>query len=64
VAKTPVIDLSECSECEGCLAVCPEVFHRNEAGYIEVVEADSYPEDGVQEAMNCCPASCITWEES
>jgi ferredoxin len=63
VAKIPVIDLSACSECEGCLAVCPQVFQRNQAGYIEVLDHDGYPEDCVQEAINCCPADCITWEE-
>jgi ferredoxin len=63
MAKVPVVDLSECNGCEGCLEVCPTVFHRNEAGYIEVLEADPYPEDCIQEAINCCPASCISWED-
>jgi ferredoxin len=61
--KTPVIDLGECSDCEACLDLCPRVFRRNEAGYIEVVELSDYPEEEVVEAIKNCPADCITWEE-
>jgi ferredoxin len=64
MAKVPVIDMGECTDCEGCLEVCPAVFRRNEAGYIEVIDHDVYPEECVQEAMNCCPARCLAWEES
>ena len=60
----PVIDLSECTECDGCLDVSPKVFSRNPAmGYIEVAELEEYPVEEVQEAINSCPADCISWEE-
>lgn len=49
--------------CMGCVAVCPEVFHENESGYIEVIELDTYPEEMVNEAIKYCPEDCITWEE-
>ena len=62
--KIPVLDLSECTNCEGCLEVCPEVFKRNDAGYIEIESLSSYPEECVREAMKYCPADCISWEES
>ena len=62
--KIPVIDLALCSECEGCIAVCPSVFKFNEAtGMIEVVEMDVYPEECVDEAIKNCPADCISWED-
>ena len=64
MGRTPVIDLGDCNECEGCVTVCPEVFQKNESmGYIEVRECDEYPEEQIQEAMNICPTDCIGWEE-
>ncbi len=62
--RRPEIDLGVCTECEGCLVVCPSVFRRNEAaGYIEVVELEEYPEAEVDEAIRDCPEDCIVWVE-
>lgn len=63
MAKTPVIDLGRCVNCEACLELCPTVFVHNDAGYIEVADLPEYPEDCVQEAINCCPTDCIFWEK-
>ena len=60
----PVIDLGECVDCEACLDLCPGVFRRNDAGYIEVVDLEEYPEKEVEEAIKNCPARCIAWEDS
>jgi len=62
--KIPVVDLSQCSLCEGCIEVCPSVFRLNSAGYIEVIELSSYPESEVEEAIKYCPENCIYWEEN
>ncbi|MBF0467296.1 MAG: ferredoxin [Desulfamplus sp.] len=40
--KTPVIDISECVLCDICVELCPDIFIKNQAGYIEV--SDSFPE--------------------
>lgn len=61
--KTPVVDIGTCTLCMGCVEVCPDVFRENSAGYIEVVEMETYPEDAVNEAIKYCPEDCITWEE-
>ena len=62
--KIPVIDLSECTDCGSCIAICSAVFVINdELGYIEVIDLSEYPEDEVREAIGICPADCITWEE-
>ena len=64
MAKMPVIDLSECNDCYGCIEVCAEVFQRNETmGYLEVAYLEEYPIEAIQEAINICPKDCICWEE-
>jgi len=61
--KVPVIDLGLCTQCEGCLAVCPQVFQMNQAtAMIEVADLADYPEACVDEAIKICPADCIAWE--
>jgi len=61
--KQPVIELSDCISCGVCAEVSPEVFRLSDAGYIEVVELDSYPEDEVNDAIKYCPTDCISWIE-
>lgn len=61
--KIPVVDIGTCTLCMGCVEVCPEVFRENDAGYIEVAELETYPEEAVNEAIKYCPEDCITWEE-
>ena len=61
--KVPVIDIGACTLCMGCVEVCPEVFQQTDAGYIEVIELETYPEEAVNEAIKYCPEDCIDWEE-
>ena len=60
----PVIDLSECRDCDACIEVSPTVFRRNDdTGLIEVTDLPEYPEPLVEEAMAMCPEDCIAWDE-
>lgn len=61
--KQPVVELSDCISCGVCAEVSPAVFRLSDAGYIEVVELDSYPEDEVNDAIKYCPTDCISWDE-
>jgi len=62
--KVPAIDLSECSDCETCLALCPAVFVRNtETGFIEIQDMEEYPEEKIYEVMSFCPQDCISFSE-
>ena len=61
--KVPVVDIGACTLCMGCVEVCPEVFRQNDAGYIEVLELETYPQEAVDEAIKYCPEDCINWEE-
>ena len=61
--KRPTVELSDCILCELCISVAPSVFRMNEAGYIEVIDMEAYPEDDVDEAIKNCPKDCIFWED-
>jgi ferredoxin len=61
--KRPVVELSDCTRCEICVEVCPEVFSMNEAGFIAVNELENYPESEVDDAIKNCPENCIFWED-
>jgi ferredoxin len=61
--KTPLVELSDCIACGVCAEVSPEVFRLSDAGYIEVVELDTYPENEVNDAIKYCPTDCISWKE-
>lgn len=61
--RIPVVDIGTCTLCMGCVALCPEVFHETDAGYIEVIEMACYPEAAVDETIKYCPEDCIGWEE-
>jgi ferredoxin len=57
------LDVGECSGCESCVEVCPQVFRRNpQTGLIEVMEFEDYSEEEVREAIKLCPADCISFE--
>ncbi|KPK23851.1 MAG: ferredoxin [Desulfobacterales bacterium SG8_35_2] len=61
--RKPDIDIGACTLCMGCVEVCSDVFRYNDAGYIEIVELDRYPENDVDEAIKFCPEDCISWNE-
>ncbi len=61
--KRPAVDIAGCTLCMGCVAVCPEVFSLNDAGYIVVAEMEAYPAACVNEAIKYCPEDVISWEE-
>lgn len=62
--KTPEVDLSDCNMCGICVDLCPTTFQLNEAGYIEVIHSDDYPEKDIDEAIKNCLGDCIYWAES
>ena len=65
VNKAPFIERSECTDCESCIDLCPQIFRRNrETGCIEVADLHEYPEEAIQEVMAMCPGDCISWQES
>ena len=59
--NAPIVELSDCSVCGVCVETCPQVFQLNDAGYIEVIDMDAYPESEVNDAIKYCPVDCIHW---
>jgi ferredoxin len=64
MAKRVVIETEECTGCETCVELCPDVFEMNEDdGVAEVIKEEGGPEDCIEEAIESCPVECILWEE-
>jgi ferredoxin len=64
MSKTLFIDRSDCTDCESCIDLYPQIFRRNkETRCIEVADLPEYPEEAVEEVMAVCPGDCINWEE-
>mgnify|MGYP005860821641 CR=1 FL=1 len=57
------VDQNECTSCQLCVEMCPEVFGMSDEGFSEVINPEGAPEDNIQEAIDNCPVSCIHWEE-
>jgi ferredoxin len=63
IGKKVVIARSECTACGVCVEKCPQVFALEEgAEAATVIQPSGGPEDLIQEAIDSCPTSCISWK--
>lgn len=63
MGKKVIIDAEECMGCEACIEIAPEVFEFNsDDEKAVVIKAEGGDEALIQEAIDSCPASCITLE--
>jgi ferredoxin len=64
MGKKVTIDTDECTGCETCVELCPEVFEFDEdTETAKVILEEGGPEDCIQEAVDSCPVECIHWDE-
>ncbi|MFH1155382.1 MAG: ferredoxin [Pseudomonadota bacterium] len=61
--KKPVIDLGDCVKCDICVELCPRVFRMNDAGYVEILDLDAYPEEEIDTIIRTCRGDCLGWDE-
>jgi ferredoxin len=63
MAKLVVIDEQECDGCQTCVELCPDVLEFDENAEVARV-IDPEAEDAcIEEAIDSCPAECISWQE-
>lgn len=64
MGKRVVIDEEECMGCEACIEFAPDVFEfDDDSEKAKVIKAEGGDEEAIQEAIDACPASCITWDD-
>ena len=60
----PVVNQETCIGCGTCESICPAVFKLDDNGKAQVLAADyDANKDAIQESIDACPVSCISWEE-
>lgn len=63
MAKQVKIDEDECVGCEACVELCPDIFEFIDAEEKAIViKGGDGDEDCINEAIDSCPADCITYE--
>jgi len=60
--KIPAIDLECCILCDICIELAPQAFQVNDAGFVEVLQLETYLDEDIHEAIKNCPKDCIFWE--
>lgn len=57
------VDQAECVGCGACTEIAPSVFRMNDDDKSEVYgNVTDENKDEVQEAIDTCPVSCISWD--
>jgi len=60
--KTVIVS-EDCISCGLCVSVAPEVFRFNAQGKSEAYNPQGAPEAKIQECIDNCPVSAISWSE-
>jgi ferredoxin len=63
MARVPVVNQDECTGCQLCTDIAGNTFAMNDDDLATVVDPAGDPEDDIQEAIDSCPATCISWQE-
>jgi ferredoxin len=59
-----IVDFDSCIASGACVTACPEVFAQDDDGIVELLQVEPAAElhEKVNEAIDACPAACITSE--
>ncbi|MEI6501973.1 MAG: ferredoxin [Armatimonadota bacterium] len=58
----PVVDQTLCIGCGLCTELAPNTFALDAGGHSSVLNPSGDDEDTIQEAVDSCPVSAISWE--
>lgn len=60
--KRVIINEEDCVGCGSCEAICQEVFELDgKSEKATVIKPEGGPKDLIEEAIEACPVSCISW---
>ncbi len=62
MARSVIVDENECTGCELCVDMLPEVFRMNNKGVSEARNDSGAKESDIQNVIDNCPAECIHWQ--
>jgi ferredoxin len=60
----PVVDQDVCIGCGLCTQVAPKTFALNDDQVSTVINPQGDEEAAIQQAIDGCPVSCISWGEA
>jgi len=64
MGKIVVIDSDECTGCEACVELCPEIFVYDDVTEVAtVIMPEGGDEECIDETIDTCPVECISWED-
>lgn len=63
LSARPSVNHCECSGCQACVEMCPELFQWDDQGECVVVADESVDREDVERAMAYCPNDCIEIED-
>ena len=59
----PFVDPDVCTGCELCCQIAADTFAMNADGVAEIANATGDDNDTIQEAIDSCPVTAISWKE-
>lgn len=63
MSRKVVVDQELCIGCGTCVGLCPNVFELDEEqGKSQVIMPEGGDEACIQDAIDSCPVSAISWE--
>ena len=63
VVRYPIVIEADCTGCDVCSQLCPDVFEINEELIAIVVNSGADSEHNIQQAIDLCPEGCIRWSQ-
>jgi len=62
MSKVPRVNRGKCISCGVCVDTCPAVFRFGADNRSEVYDLKGADEASIQEAIDLCPLTCISWD--